>query len=193
MALSRAGVQQYVADLSENTAQANACSRWYDLCRQSVLEELPWPFALRLETLALVETGPNAEWSYSYRYPADAVRLNRILASLNYPVNYEVGGDDNGRLIYCNYADVEMWYNANIETPGHFSSMFADALSWRIAKEIGPLLRVSESIQARAGREYVSSLNRAAGHAQAEQNPLKRVAKAISVRESANFLYDLRR
>lgn len=191
MALSRAGVQQFITDLNESTPNGAMCRQWYDVSRKEVLEELPWPFAQRLVALALVEQEPNDDWAYSYRYPSDCLRMNRILGSINFPIKYQVGGDASGRLIYCNEIDPEAWYNADIELPGLFSSMFADALAWRITKELGALSRTPDSLVARAGREYMAALNRAAGHAQAEHNPMKRVAQAIAIRGPSYFHGDM--
>lgn len=183
MALSRAGATQFITDINENSANGRMCLQWYDTCRKSLMEELPWPFALRSDTLALVEENPNDEWAYAYRYPSDAVRLNRIIGSLNEPIPYAIAGDSTGRLVYTNWPDPDMWYNIDVTTPGHFSSFFAEALAWSMCKELAILSRSTAGTFERASREYMAALNRAAGHAQNEQNPVRRQARAISVRE----------
>src|SRR5512139_3149699 len=80
LALKRLRNGRTITSLSEQTAEGRACNDVYDYCRQTVLSDRSWPFAVRDTTLALVEEDPNDEWYYSYRVPSDCLRLDRLMS-----------------------------------------------------------------------------------------------------------------
>jgi hypothetical protein len=78
MALAQLGVSATIGALTERSKEAKACNLFYVTARDKTLRDFPWPFARRVEDLALVSDDLD-EWSYAYRYPADAVFARRIL------------------------------------------------------------------------------------------------------------------
>jgi hypothetical protein len=84
----------------------------------ATLRAFPWNFATRYARLVLVggtSTVPvNNDWQYSYRMPSDAVFSRRItnpsMVQRRYdetPVDFRVGSDSTGGLIYTNQAPTD--------------------------------------------------------------------------------------
>lgn len=80
MALSHLGVGKELSDADTDTSEyASACRMFYEHAIREVLRSWRWPFATKQADLFLLETSPTTEWGYSYMYPAEALRIRRIL------------------------------------------------------------------------------------------------------------------
>src|SRR5687767_3211022 len=106
MALGHLGISTEIQVLAtEASKEARACRRYYNLARDKTLRDFDWPFANAIEDLQLIEEQPTVEWAYSYRYPANAVAVRRILNGATRAdtessrVRFSVGRDDLGRII----------------------------------------------------------------------------------------------
>ena len=81
LALVMAGVSKPIANIqTETSLEAQACRTFYDIARQDVLREIPWYFATKQITPALVANYPTPEWNYAYQYPQDAIRIHRFIS-----------------------------------------------------------------------------------------------------------------
>ena len=149
-ALSHLGVSKLIASLTEASKEAEACNLWYAQCRDEVLRDFPWPFAtVPGESLALVEefTDSNAEWRYSYSYPADALKVVRSPygatrnPTVDTAVKYRVvRASSGGRLLYLDQDAATVEYIVRIDDPEEFSPDFVAALSYLIASRIAPAI-----------------------------------------------------
>lgn len=166
MAVSHLAVGLEIQDFdNEKTEAAQAARRFYDLARQKVLRDYDWPFANTIEFLALLAnpvglTQPTTEWLYSYRYPANAIAVRRILNqatrvdTAGSRAIYSVGRDSVGRIIYSDLATAQIQYTYDETDTTRFPPDFAVALSFYLAFLIGP--RVSGGDQFKlADRAYV--------------------------------------
>lgn len=154
MALSHLGHGTEIADLdSDNSKEAKACRRFYDVARDEMLREFVWPFATKVLTLALVsekdsdDTGdihPTDEWYYAYRYPADCLMLRKIQSSIRNDnrqtrIPYRLIADDVGSLILTDEQDAVLEYTSTVgQNPSRWQADFILALSFRIAAYIAP-------------------------------------------------------
>jgi len=144
MAISHLGIGKEIANLeTEQSSEASACRRFYDSARKAVLGDIYWSFATKFATLNLIESSPNDEWDYSYRYPTDCLDFRRILSGMrqdtaNSRIIYKLGQDTSGRLIYTDQENAEAEYTVNVEDPGLFTEEFILALSFRLASYIAP-------------------------------------------------------
>ena len=146
LAISHLGTGKDIANLdTENSQEANACRRFYETALREVLRDFAWPFATKFAELALVESDPTTEWSYSYRYPSEAVNIRRIFSNLRHDtrqsrIEFKIGHDDSGLLIYCDeptpcaeYTE----YVTNVEIyPRDFQMMLALLLAAYIAPRV---------------------------------------------------------
>jgi hypothetical protein len=179
IALGRVGISRAIDDLNEASEEARACRLHYEPCRDRLLRELPWPFALRFVALPLVATDPNASWGFAYRFPSDVISLE----SLERPAGsigragrmpFELGGDSAGRLIYTDQQDAVARVIRRVEDPTQFDPAFASTLSWLLASEIAMPLSVSTSLREQAVRMYMAELSAARAHARNESEPDRR-------------------
>lgn len=149
LALSHLGVSVEIVDLdTERSKEAKACRRFYDVVRDEVLRDFDWPFAKVTELLALVEdfTGDSdRDWSFAYRYPADAIAIRRVilggagrLETQSSKVRYLMGRDNAGVLIYTDLADASVEFTYRETDVTRFPPDFISAFSHLLASRIGP-------------------------------------------------------
>lgn len=167
MALSHLAVSTEIQDFdNEKSKEAQVCRRFYELARMKVLRDYDWPFANTIEFLALLAnpvglTQPTAEWTYAYRYPANAVAVRRILNqatrvdTINSRAIYSLGRDSVGRIIYSDLLTAQIQYTYNEIDPERFPPDFVAALSFYLAFLIGPRV---------AGGDQYKLADRAYGH-----------------------------
>lgn len=143
-AISHLGSGKGIGNIdTEHSEEANACRQFYDMARDEMLREFPWPFASKTATLALVASDPSIEWLFSYRAPSDCLRIKRILSGERTdtePVPYRKMSDSQGILVYTDMESAQMEYTAQITNTQLFDPDFVMALSLRLAAYIAPRL-----------------------------------------------------
>lgn len=142
LALSHLGSSGIDA-LDERSEAAAACTTFYAICRDMVLRDAPWPFATKMQALALVEEDPNTEWGFSYRYPSDCLDFRRIQSGKRNDdrqsrVPYKFGSDNAGQLVFTDMENAVAEYGARITDSQRFPLDFVLALSRLIAFHISP-------------------------------------------------------
>ena len=156
MALGHLGVGREIADfVTDKTAEASACRRFYDLALECVLQDYPWPFAIKQIAMDLVTAEPadsNEEWGYSYRYPADAVLIRRILSggrndNRQTRASWKKIQDASGLLIWTDESDAWCEYVSRETTTTYYTPSFVRALSHRLASDIAPFLTGGDPYQ----------------------------------------------
>lgn len=158
LALSHLASSAEVTDIeTDRTKEAKACRRFYDVARDRVLRAFPWPFATRIEPLALVTDftdDSTAEWDYAYRYPIDALELRKIQNEYHQRndirasrVPYRIAGDATGRLVYADLAKAIVEYTAKVEDPELFDPDFVMAFSLYLASLIAPRVTAGDQFQ----------------------------------------------
>lgn len=154
LALARIGVTDGIAALSDNTAEARACSLIYEPCRDDLIGSYDWPFARRSAALGLVAEDPAEGWAYSFRVPSDCLVARKI----DQDAPYAIAGDGSGRLLYANLTEATLAYTARIDDVGLLPHQVAMALAWRMAVELAPALAKTESAADRAQVNYQRAL-----------------------------------
>lgn len=175
LALSHCGIGVEVQATTENTTAANACRRFFEQARDELLTDFPWPFARKVDTLALVEDDPTTEWAFSYRYPSDCLRVRRILGTVRNEsrtdrVPYEIARDDSGLLIYTDWEDetngAQLEYTVRVSDPTYWPAPFVRALAYLLASYI--IMRVSSGDPASLRKTSISLAQMAKDWAQAD-------------------------
>ena len=144
LALSHLGSGKEIADLdTEQSDEASAMRRFYDEARDKALRDFNWPFATKIASLALVETNPNDEWTYSYRYPTDCLNIRRILSGVRTDnrqtrASYKVAKDSAGRIIFTDIDIAKVEYTERVETVEIYPPDFVMALSYLMAMYTAP-------------------------------------------------------
>jgi hypothetical protein len=144
MALGHLGVGQAVANVdTERSAEANACRTYYDAALEATLAAFAWPFATKIDDLALVEADPNDEWAYSYQVPSDCLEMRRLLSGIRNDsrdtrVPYRIAHGTTGQVIFTDLENAQAEYTVRVTDTNRFASLFALALSFRLASYIAP-------------------------------------------------------
>jgi hypothetical protein len=147
MALSHLGVGTEIQSDTEDSTEANACRRFFEQCRDELLSEFPWPFATKTAELALVANDPTVEWAFSYRYPEDCLKVQRIIGyerneSRNSRVPYLIQSDgDGGMLLYTDWQDTEngtfLVYTMRADDTSRWPTPFVQAMGFLLASYVG--------------------------------------------------------
>lgn len=184
-ALSRIGCAQTITSLADSRPEAVQCNLWYAQCRDAMLRDFRWPWATTYAALNQVSANTaavNQEWVYSYRYPTDCLLIRRLLylpdspVALTsqppvfplplmwrqdadpYPIPFEVGQDDDGKLIYTDQINAWIKYTVAVTDPTQFPQDFASVLAWRLATELAYSLATSDSRREYALKQYRDEL-----------------------------------
>lgn len=144
MAISHLGIGKEIANIeTEQSEEASACRRFYDVCYQSMLVEHDWNFATEFYTLELIETQPSEEWHYSYRFPSNCLKVRRVLSGARVEVDglrvpFKILKDNVGKVIYTDADNAQIEFTRDVSDPTFYSAQFQLALSFRLASYIAP-------------------------------------------------------
>ncbi len=133
---------QSINALTDDNTEANACQLRYPVARDFVLSQVPWAFAGKDQSLALLEEQP-AEWAFAYAWPSDCLEPRYLFiggtrAALNDPIQYEVhiSASDGQRQILTELEDACLKYTFRQVDTNKFSAHFIETLSWYVASQI---------------------------------------------------------
>lgn len=143
LAIANLGSGKNIASVTERSEEAAACSRWFAITRQRLLQDFPWAFATKFASLALVSQNPTTEYAYAYRAPADCLGVRRILSGTNPDTSETVVGyiqvaDIAGVLLYSNQPLAVCEYTSDVTEPAYWPPDFVVAFSYALAASIAP-------------------------------------------------------
>lgn len=149
-----------INSFNEGSVQAQNCKLKYPILRDRCLREIPWQFNHKIRALASLTT-EIFNWSYSYSYPADCLKIRRLVGSYEeLPVGssdvasrrldsrvislkdnkrqipYEVFNFDDTKVIGSDQPDLRIDFAAKVTDPNLFSDDFIMALSHLLASEL---------------------------------------------------------
>lgn len=140
LAIRHCGSSATIANIDEDSQEANACDAFYDICLDELQRDFKWPFTTVIATLAVVEEDPNDEWAFSYQYPTACLRFDRILSGIR---------NDNrqsripyrrieGNLVLCDLEDAVAEYGSRVTDTSKWPPDFLMSFSYRLAAYICP-------------------------------------------------------
>jgi hypothetical protein len=150
MALARIGITMAITSLDERSKEAMQCKLFFEMTRDKVLGDAPWPFARRTALLQLTGDAPQ-RWGYSYQYPGDCLRLNDVFPTIptamspdvfrqwaqSNRVAYELGaGEADNQVILTDQVNAVADYTLRITNPLRFDAAFSSAFAWALAGEL---------------------------------------------------------
>lgn len=115
----------------DDTSVPNAvkCKAAYAICRDALLREYAWAFAITRMVLAVDATAPAFGYAYQFPLPPDCLRvLGTDTASLAYEIE--------GGYLMADVDAVSIRYVMQVVDTGKFDSLFTEALAVRIAREL---------------------------------------------------------
>lgn len=188
LALRHLGHSKAIANVeTERSKEALACRTFYDQVLEEVFRDFAWPFALRTADLQLVEEDPNDEWSFSYRYPTSSAFFRRILSGQRIDTNeskvpYQIGKDDDGRLIYTDMEEAQgQWTDNTFDDPEQWPADFIQSVALLLAFYIAPSVTAGDEFKlgARAGSLYNWRVSKASANSKNEEEPDQQPDAAI--------------
>ena len=187
-ALKNLGQTRTITSLTENTAAAKLCNRYYNVAVHSLLENFPWSFAVKTAKLTAKTTNDRltVDWKHAYNLPANflsVVTLGPDLggATVDEEVTFAIENDT----LYTNLADATLRYTQKSPDPRKYSQHFTNALAYKLAAEIAPGL-----FQGEQGIALTQSMMQLAEFSvdQARQHMGQRLRNAQE--ESNNYAWD---
>lgn len=182
LALQRLGVSNLIADLDEDTPEAEACALWYDQKLEELLKRARWSWATRRALLAEIAT-PDERlselYTYVYALPTDCLKPLELSAGTSAPSaaerpkwRPEWDSSTDAQVLCTEQEDAVLVYVAKIEVVTRYPADFVSALAWSLAAELAlPLLKDRQvaalALQA-AEAAYLAALANDSNGSQAE-------------------------
>lgn len=132
-----------ISSMEENSPNAEACRTVFDSMRDSVLADHPWGFATFIETPTLIASEILTGWEYLYAKPTKCLAIRKLFLDDSStdpdPIEYRecISPTTLVAAIAVNYEDPFLEYTRQITDPTLWSMKFAEALSLRLAAQIG--------------------------------------------------------
>lgn len=160
LALSYLGNTREISSMSEQSTEAILCQRFYNIARESLLKMFPWNFAVKQNSLTLVEDETDNTYAYVYENPNDCLRVLKVMAANDggavvndYNVVYGHPGIAVRRIV-SDVADAKISYIADIQDteamPSEFIDAFALTLANRLALPLSSSGQMAQAIQQQA-------------------------------------------
>lgn len=189
--------------LTEQSIEAQTCKRWYDICRQQLLEAQDWSFARQRVALALHADAPPCEWMFRYQTPANMIAFRRFWnpmsevplpyagwpnaeiygGTLGDAIEYQLEADYEGltETILTNQCGAIGIYTADVSLVQLFSPMFVNALAHFMASKMAFSLTSKQNIEDKEIKAFSIALANAAT-SDANQGVNGRVRDATVIR-----------
>lgn len=196
-----------INSLNEQSVQARQCALMYPLLRDQMLQDSPWQFASAVKPLAKLDS-TFFNWAYVYQYPADCLRVNRIIpnieeinnanAGLNYYrheahrpnyndfTEYKIYNQNGNKIICSNLDELRIDYRVKVTDTNMFSRNFTLALAHLLGSEIAVAISGAEigvPLSQSCLAKYQYYLNAGIANELNEQQALPTESEYISIRK----------
>lgn len=148
-----------ITSRSENTEAAKTMDAIYDGCRDRVLRECPWNFAVTRTSIASSGTPAWGDFGFLYPKPSDFLQMINTKDHDDYTLE--------GENILANATDgltsgpLSIKYVARVTDTSRYDTMFVEALAYRLAYEACERITQSESKKSGLFQEYELTMTRA--------------------------------
>jgi hypothetical protein len=151
LALAKLGISPIMA-LTDQSKQAQFCSRFYAQTRDEVLQTHRWNFAMRRAALNKLTDAPQSEWAAAYQLPVDCLRV----VELNGYEPTERKGEfsvEAGTLL-TNDDEANIRYIARVSDGSFYHPLFVHALATMLASRLAGPLTGSRNMPQELLQEY---------------------------------------
>lgn len=148
-----------ITSRQENSPSAKTMDALYDGCRDRVLRECPWNFAVKRESLASDGTPAWGDFAYTYPVPSDFLYMMHTQDFEDYTI-------EAGKIVANATGNVtggalKIKYIARITDAAAFDTLFTEALAYRLAYEACERITQSNTKKADLFQEYELTMTRA--------------------------------
>jgi|694.fasta_scaffold11784_2 hypothetical protein len=141
-----------IMSLTDDSKQAQFCSRFYDETRDEVLSSHRWNFAMRRATLSRLADAPEFEWAFAYQLPTDCLRVVQLNGAEPSEREGEFAVERNMLMTDADVAQVR--YIARITDGSLYPPLFVEALATKLASKLAGPITGSRQLPAELLREY---------------------------------------
>jgi len=142
-----------IADIAEDSIEAQNCARYYPQCLKLLLERHDWSFATRIASLAELSVNPRAsEWLHAYALPVDCATPKRLVppaggALVPWSIEWSQAFIVEAGLLYSQLPDAILEYSAADIPEAVMPALFADALAFALAARLAVPIRDSREMK----------------------------------------------
>jgi len=167
LALQHIGDRYDIADLTEESTEAEQINLVFDDTRDEILRRFPWRFAKKyISPSKLAGITVPGFWDFAYQYPPDAVKVRGVSNPLGVdvaPIDFEIALlQDNTKVILTDQDDAEFFYTSRVEDTTRFDPEFTMALSFLLAARTAMALTGSLDIKSALDQEVLRVVSQAA-------------------------------
>jgi hypothetical protein len=144
-----------IMSLTDNSREARACAKAYDICRRDELRKHVWNFALKRAALAADTTAPAFGKAYRFPLPADCLR---VLLPGGMPVDWILEGRS---ILSSSAGPLNLRYVADVTDCTMFDACFYTTLAISVAIDICEPLTQSNSKRQVLDTEYKDAVSAA--------------------------------
>lgn len=195
LALGFIGVSETVDSLEERSKNRLACGRFWELARDTVLAQFPWPFATKYATLAALPQ-TTRPYLFTYQYPTDCLKAMFFTNAIGtqpdekYQARFETSYGDGGQVILSSEAAPVLAYVVRVEDVGRFPPLFVEALAYKLASMIAMPISNTRAIAETNAQLYTQAVQEAWASALNESNfATTRESEYITVRGGGSSEY----
>ena len=164
LALTQLGANTIIS-LSDDSEVARKCAAVYTRVRDEMLSSHPWNFAVKRDTLAVLDETPKYGYTYAYQLPTDCLRVLETEDDWEYQV-------EDGKLL-TDASGCTIRYIFRNEDPSDYSPGFVTAFAAAIAKALAFAITESRTISADAAQMAQTALANAKSKDGQEGTPPK--------------------
>jgi hypothetical protein len=157
LALSWIGGKK-IADLAENSVEAQLVSTNYPMSRDAVLAARMWTFATKQASPTPTAGTPPVPWTYQYQIPTDCLRVFRVVDGNQNPLPWV----RQGNYVLCDASAIIMVYVSQVLDTTLFSPGLVQALAARMAADLAVTYTENRSLQADLWKIYDEKMKEAA-------------------------------
>lgn len=145
--------EKRIISLNDNTKAAKVINDLYEGCRDALLEEANWKFAIKQVALATLTSTPLFGYSTISQLPSDCIRILKTEGNVEYRRMQDTVHSNSDPLT------VEYLYKETDE--GKYSALFAKALAYSLAKEASIRLTEDKTLRAEIEKGAKETLSKA--------------------------------
>lgn len=151
LALDYIGHSQRIGTFDETSVTAATIRLHYDTCLRKILRDFPWAFAKKIVALSLVAADPSTEWAFSYRVPADCLKVRRIIDGGDRfqrevsSISFDKAADNSGGLILCDEEGPSLEYTFFVDDPTRLPSDLVIAFAYFLGSQIAVTITAGDT------------------------------------------------
>lgn len=143
-----------ISSITQDTRAAVLLNAIWSQTLDSVLRAHPWNFAITRAELAPTSDEPAFEWDYEYDLPSDCLRVLDLMDGNDEDIEFVI----EDQKILTNESTIYARYIYRNDDPSSWDACFAEALAWRLAKEVVMSLSGNAALVEVCDKAYMKQL-----------------------------------